>query len=188
MPPSNFKNIHFATVTSTNDAAKVFLLSKNQNDFEKYHYTVFSSDTQTSGRGQGLKKWYSPLGGLWFSIIISDFKEINFNRNSFVNGIVLEFLLEQIVNFFQDNFNLKVLYKFPNDLICEDRKLGGILIENKHSKTLIYSIIGVGINVNNEFDSRHHINGVSLSELLKERINLQDFKNDFILNILDSLR
>jgi BirA family biotin operon repressor/biotin-[acetyl-CoA-carboxylase] ligase len=113
--------------------------------------TVIITDNQTAGRGQRGNSWEASSGeNLTFSLILKpNFLKAShqFQLNVAVSMGVFDFLSEFI------DENLKV--KWSNDIYVEDKKMGGILIENSLQGYQIgHSIIGIGLNINQtEFGS-----------------------------------
>lgn len=108
-------------------------------------FTVAITNYQTKGRGQMGTQWSSQESkNLMFSV----FKVINNTKvedNFYISMVVAISILEALKSF--KIKNLKV--KWPNDILSEEKKIGGILIENVIKQTNISaSIIGIGINVN----------------------------------------
>ena len=104
---------------------------------------VAVSESQSAGRGRRGRQWLSPFArNIYCSIGIT--KEIPASRQgllSIVTGLALCRALEQ------GNF-ARVGLKWPNDLLFEGRKLGGILIESRPlDETCFYFAIGFGLNV-----------------------------------------
>jgi len=132
------KNIqYFEDLDSTN--TKAFkLVSKNANNG-----TVVITDNQTAGRGRQSNKWFSlPNKSLTFSIILyPDCSIVDINKYSIITGLaVSDGLIE---------FNIKPKLKWPNDILINHRKVGGILCESKLSGEIIKSlVIGIGLNIN----------------------------------------
>jgi len=108
-------------------------------------YTVITAKQQTNGRGQMGKHWHSKAGeNLTFSV----FKRLNglSFSNQFYLSIVIALALHKTLTL----YNVPNLFvKWPNDILSANKKIAGILIENvvKQNK-LDYSIIGIGLNVN----------------------------------------
>ena len=120
------KEIHLKEIDSTQNYAKNLILNNEKN-------FVVVSDMQTSGRGRNGHTWTSPHGGLWFSF------DVNFHSDfpTLVIGIAtMEVLKEEY------NCDLKI--KWPNDLILDGKKVGGILCEKVNNEI----IAGIGINTN----------------------------------------
>jgi BirA family transcriptional regulator, biotin operon repressor / biotin---[acetyl-CoA-carboxylase] ligase len=132
-------DIHiFDTLASTNDKLAQLIAAENAPSG-----TVVIAKTQTAGRGQRGRVWTSEPGGLYLSMAISpDLPAINVHQLTIglVWGIADQ-LRQQSID---------VLIKWPNDLILENRKLGGILTQTRVSQGRIQkAIVGVGINYAN---------------------------------------
>lgn len=101
---------------------------------------VVIATEQTAGRGQWGRQWLSPAGGLYLSVAIMPKIEAANNYQltlATVWGIAAQLQRRGI--------NLGI--KWPNDLVLEGRKLGGILTETKvHKGQVTQAVIGVGIN------------------------------------------
>ena len=122
---------------STNDYA-MSMLSKS----EVTNWTTISSDYQIKGKGRnGI--WVSePFKNIIISIIINHKIRL---YNIFHLNIISSLSIKKTL----DNYLDDVYIKWPNDIICNKRKICGILIENKiHKDKIGNSIIGIGLNVN----------------------------------------
>lgn len=95
----------------------------------------FISEIQNSGKGRNFKDWFSPKGGLWFSILLEKFSG---------NEGTLSLLCATAICEALEEHNLLTNIKWPNDIILKGKKLGGILIEKVQGKF----IIGIGLNLN----------------------------------------
>jgi len=108
--------------------------------------TVVVTDNQTKGRGQRSNVWITLPGvNLTFSIILlPSFLPVN---NQFYLNMSIAL---GIADFLQHLIPTKtVRIKWPNDIIIDDKKVCGILIENQLSGQRIqHSVIGIGLNVN----------------------------------------
>lgn len=132
--------ITLVSVDSTNRYAKLLL----SNSRPVADGTVILAEHQSAGRGQMSSSWLSETGkNLTFSIIVHPFHlspDQQFKLNKVVALSVFDLFAEM---------NLEVKIKWPNDIICPEGKLGGILIENIiQGNTLKHAIIGIGINLN----------------------------------------
>lgn len=125
---------------STNHFLKVLSAQESCENF-----TVVSSESQTQGKGQRGAGWVSEASkNLTFSVLY----------NQKTEGITSLFTLNivvalSVVKALQSFSNLNFVIKWPNDILAENKKIGGILIENtfKNSNE-VQSIIGIGLNVN----------------------------------------
>lgn len=126
---------------STNDIAAEMI----QSGINVFEGTVIITDNQTAGRGQRGNVWEASIGeNLTFSVIFKpDFLKASdqFQLNVAVSLGVFDFLSE----FIDENLSVK----WSNDIYYEDKKMGGILIENTlQGYNIGYSVVGIGLNIN----------------------------------------
>lgn len=95
--------------------------------------TVIVADKQNKGKGRLGKSWYSPDGGLWFSVILRP-------QNLLVFPIIAGVAVCEAIK----EMGLKTQIKWPNDILVKNRKVAGILAELV-DKTVI---LGIGLNLN----------------------------------------
>ncbi|WP_107667452.1 biotin--[acetyl-CoA-carboxylase] ligase [Cyanothece sp. BG0011] len=127
----------FETVTSTNQV--VWDLLGEGNPFP----VVAIASQQTAGRGQWGRNWVSDAGGLYLSIGL----DINLEAQ---NAPHLTLFTAWGIAQNLRRYGLPVQLKWPNDLILEGRKLGGIKSETRiHNQMITHAVIGVGINWDN---------------------------------------
>lgn len=138
---SNFKIIKLNATTSTND-----YLKKRYKSGKVLDGDLVWTENQTSGRGQLNKKWIS-----------EPFKSLTFSVYKQFNGLLIKPFKFNAVVCLGIIYALKKLsipglsIKWPNDILSENKKIGGILIENFFSRSKIKaSVIGVGLNLNQE--------------------------------------
>lgn len=133
------KNIHFfEEVSSTNDVAKELALEGAP------EWTIVVAEKQFNGRGRFGRKWVSPKGGLWFSLVLRP--KININEAFKLTSLTAV----SIVNTLEKDFQIKARIKWPNDIFVNGKKICGVLTETACTdQVLDYVIIGIGINVNN---------------------------------------
>ncbi len=135
------KIIKFKKVPSTQDIAKK-LAEKNIKE------AIVLAEEQTSGRGRYGRIWFSPIGGLWFSILLRP----NIDPMDSIKLMALAGLA--ITKAIRDFTHLPAFIKWPNDVYINDKKVCGILIESSiENNRLKYVIIGIGLNVNNSFSN-----------------------------------
>ena len=132
--------IKLNAIDSTNSFLRQLSTEESVDDF-----TVVVADYQTDGRGQMGTQWQSQNDkNLMFSV----FKEVEGVDvlSHFYISMAVSLAVFEALKVFQIN-QLKI--KWPNDILSEQQKLCGILIENViKQNTLQSSIIGIGINVN----------------------------------------
>jgi len=127
----------FVEVGSTNEVAKA-LAAKGAKEG-----TVVIAETQTSGKGRLGRKWFSPKGGIWLSLIL---------RPKIKPKDALKLTLTAAVavaRAIKENLNVNVSIKWPNDVLVENKKVCGILTEGmSEGDEMKFVIVGVGINAN----------------------------------------
>jgi len=108
--------------------------------------TVILAEEQTAGKGQHNKAWISEAGkNLTFSLVFTP---------SQVDRITLLTLacasaIEDVICKFYDNCSIDI--KWPNDVICDGKKIAGLLTEVIYSGNKVEKVIvGIGLNVNQE--------------------------------------
>lgn len=133
------------------------------------------SSRQSKGRGQRENVFFSPQGGLYLSIkIFPSFSLDKLKFLAFRTGLVVKDILKE-------NYKIDIKLKYINDLVLNNKKLGGILIENNFiDGKLDFSVIGIGINV-------YNLEKVDSSlEKIYTHLNIKDYKN-FIEDIYPKL-
>tara|TARA_B100000029_G_scaffold516802_1_gene634607 strand:- start:8707 stop:9435 length:729 start_codon:yes stop_codon:yes gene_type:complete len=133
-----YKLLNLKKVKSTNFELKKILKKK-----KNIENLCVSADIQTSGYGRRKTKWYSYKGNIHISIFLLPNCSLNkVNQLSFLTSISIGQTLKKI----KKNINFK--YKWPNDIIIEKKKVGGVLIETSSSQNRIkWAIVGIGINI-----------------------------------------
>lgn len=141
---------------STNTYLKERLLAETLDE----GFTV-CADFQTAGRGQRGNNWEANSGeNLLFSMVL--FPKQLFAEEQFMISEVVSLALKDVLS----NYVSDISIKWPNDIYWNNKKIAGILIE--HAITgdrLDYSIIGVGLNVNQTTFESDAPNPVSLKQI-----------------------
>ena len=109
--------------------------------------TVVITDHQTAGRGQRGKTWEAQPGkNLTFSLILKPgflAAKDQFQLNEAISVGIARYIASRVVH--------NVAIKWPNDILVQDKKVCGILIENHVNKESIScSIVGIGLNINQQ--------------------------------------
>jgi BirA family biotin operon repressor/biotin-[acetyl-CoA-carboxylase] ligase len=130
---------HFETADSTNDRAKIL---GTQGAPEG---TLVVAETQTVGRGRLGRTWSSPKGaGIYVSVLL---------RPALPPGELPQITLSTavaVVRALARAVQVTPGIKWPNDLILNGKKLGGILTEMEtESDQIRYLVVGMGLNINN---------------------------------------
>ncbi|MCT7977481.1 biotin--[acetyl-CoA-carboxylase] ligase [Laspinema olomoucense] len=121
--------------------------------------TVVIATRQTAGKGQRGRQWDSSPGGLYLSLALTP----NLNaRDALLLTLCSAWGLATTLR----AYNIPVSLKWPNDLILEGYKLGGILTETKiHQGQITKAVVGVGINWSNPVPET----GINLQTFLGDR-------------------
>jgi len=126
---------YFDTINSTQNFA-IELASRPQENG-----TIVIAEKQTQGRGRLSRKWTSPSGGIWMSVILRpEFEVSTSTLFPIISSLALSLAIEKVLK-------IKPRIKWPNDLTINDKKVAGILVDaSVESGKINYLILGVGIN------------------------------------------
>jgi BirA family transcriptional regulator, biotin operon repressor / biotin---[acetyl-CoA-carboxylase] ligase len=162
------KIIYKHSVESTQNLA--VLLAEKKHSAEGI---VVIAEQQTSARGRQNRKWLSPNGGLWLSVILRP-------RISASKITVLPFAAALAVcDAIKITTTLQPKLRWPNDITIDGKKVGGILIDlSMESEQINYAVIGIGINANIDSSSissslEKHTKVTSLCDELGHEISIQ---------------
>ena len=105
--------------------------------------TVVVSETQAHGYGRNMRTWFSPEGGLWFSMILRPkLKPREAPKLAFIAGLAVAEILREL-------YVLHAETRWPNDVMVNGRKICGILSEMTTSGDSVeFVIVGIGVNAN----------------------------------------
>lgn len=123
---------NFGRLDSTNDEAL------RRIDAGEGHGLVIVADSQSGGRGRRGAVWRSEPGNLFMTMVVAVPPDKMPGQLAFVTGLAVAEAIRLCAA--QD-----VRLKWPNDVMLEGRKLGGILIE-AGSRSELYAV-GIGVNV-----------------------------------------
>jgi BirA family biotin operon repressor/biotin-[acetyl-CoA-carboxylase] ligase len=130
--------LYFPEIDSTNT-----LLSQLAADPAVPHGTVVAAGIQRGGRGRRGRVWFSPPEGLWFSVLLRS--PVPLNRAAEITLVASVAVRRAILR----QLDIPVLIKWPNDLLCNGRKVCGILAELRaDGEQVQYIVLGIGINAN----------------------------------------
>ena len=134
--------------------------------------TLVISEKQTRGRGRLDRKWVSPSGGIWLSLILYPEFEISVSTLfPLVTSLALAMAIEKILK-------IKPELKWPNDVTINDKKVAGILVDAAiESGKIDYLVLGIGINFKinpSEIEKmiKHTANYYGVTTLLKKNENM----------------
>ncbi|GFN40219.1 MAG: biotin-protein ligase/biotin operon repressor [Marine Group I thaumarchaeote] len=126
---------YFDTIDSTQNYAVEISSNKKENG------SVVIARTQSHGRGRLKRKWSSPKGGIWLSVIFHpEFEISNATLFPIVSSLALCIAIEKVLK-------LKPKLKWPNDVTLNNKKVAGMLVDvSVESNSIEHMILGVGIN------------------------------------------
>ena len=160
------KIFYFPELKSTNIIAKVKASPRAEGINEG---TIIIAERQSAGKGRLGRRWFSPLGGIWLSIIL--YPQLS---PSYIPRITLMAAVA-IVKAMERYAQIKSQIKWPNDILINEKKVCGILTEMSAELDMInWIVVGIGINANinqGEFPEDLKGNSTSLKEILGKKIS-----------------
>ena len=104
---------------------------------------VVIAESQKGGRGRLRRKWFSPKGGLWFSVLLRP--RIPTSSITLIPFVAALAVREAIAK----TTELDPRLKWPNDVMISGKKVAGILVDISAEAELVnYAVVGVGVNAN----------------------------------------
>lgn len=145
--------LHFPSLPSTNDWAKA-----HAETLDPTAWTLIVADEQTAGRGRFHRRWHSPQGTLLATYLFFQ-KNLQIISLPLIAGIAACHTLHHWTD--------QVKLKWPNDLVIDKKKLGGILCEVNETSHGWAIILGIGINIAMDQESLSTIDrpAISLQQL-----------------------
>lgn len=170
-PAETPRIIHLQEVVSTN----ISLREKAEGRAQPEGSVVWA-DIQVGGRGQVGNTWESePYKNLTFSVLLYP-EVIPANRQFIISQIAALSVKETL-----DQHTDSIRIKWPNDIYWQDKKICGMLIENDLAGPGIYlSIIGAGINLNQEYFQSDAPNPVSLTQITGLSYDREEILHQFL--------
>ncbi len=169
--------LKYKIIDSTNSLAK-----KIAKENEEKPWTIVLTEEQRAGYGRNKSSWYSPKGGLYFSIIlpkgnIDDLQTLT---------ILAAFIIARVL---KENFNLEPLIKLPNDIYIGKKKVAGVLTETIVSSNVKSSIIGIGLNTNiKDFPKDLKNIACSLEIVLNKKVNNEKILKQIVNGLKQQLK
>ena len=153
-----FKIFRFKKVESTNNTAIRIIKNSNIN------YGMIISNTQKNGKGQYGKKWISYNGNLFVSFFYKfDQLTVSLKQLTKINCLLVKKLLSIY-------YKKKIIFKKPNDLLINKKKISGILQENISKLNKRYLIVGIGINLIKNPNLKNYPT-TNLNEILNKKVS-----------------
>jgi len=150
---------YFPELKSTNIIAKEKALHRTEAISEGI---IIIAERQSAGKGRLGRKWFSPAGGIWLSIILyPQLSPFYISRITLMTAVA-------VVKAIKVCTQIESQIKWPNDILINEKKVCGILTEMSAELDIInWVVVGIGINVNidnREFPEDIQENTISLKE------------------------
>lgn len=169
------KIIKLDAIDSTNSFLKD--LSKNAS---LENHTIVVTKNQTNGRGQQDSLWFSePFKNLTFSIFLKELS-LEIANQKYLNFAISLAIFEVL----KSKKIPKIAIKWPNDIMSGNSKICGVLIENTIQKNhILTSIVGIGLNVNQEYFNDSIKKGTSLKKITGIEYHLDHLLTEIVVKI-----
>ncbi|RFZ92588.1 biotin--[acetyl-CoA-carboxylase] ligase [Mucilaginibacter conchicola] len=162
------------------DSTNTFLKNLLSNSTPVPEGTVIMAEDQFAGRGQRDNTWHAQPGkNLTFSILLNP-RFLSAQQQFDLTRAISLGVYDALYPLLRDSLKIK----WPNDIYSEGNKFGGMLIENVLQGSQIkHSIIGIGINVNQEDFHPSAINATSIKKILQRDYELKIILADICKHI-----
>ena len=173
------KAYYFDSTNSTQDQA-IRMASDIKNDG-----AIIIAQKQTGGKGRDGRKWVSPEGGIWLSVILHPEFDISVaTLFPIASSLALAYTMEKC-------FKIKPELKWPNDVTLKGKKVAGILVDASLESNKIENIVlGVGINfdidikqVEKELKATPNYYGVATLKKFKKDVTPVQFVQAFLVEL-----
>ncbi len=130
---------HMSCATSTNTLVRRVADECAVNDI-RIPEAIIVAGEQRHGRGRGERTWHSPAGKGIYATALHALPTAELS-------VLPLRVASMVATFLREAYGIDARIKWPNDILVDGRKIGGILIEARHQEDNSYAMIGVGINV-----------------------------------------
>lgn len=169
------KRIALKEVDSTNEYAK-FLREKTQ---DKKRNIIITAKRQTLGRGTKGRSFSSQKGGVYLTYL-RYFQGFEAKRAFEIMASAAVAVCKTL-----ESFGLSPVIKWANDVHVNGKKISGILTENSFGGNQVQnSIVGIGLNVNNELEKELHAIATTMREAMGKKVDLRKV----IKRLMDNLQ
>jgi len=180
----NLKLLNYSVITVDQTTSTNSLLNEMRTNHDLPNGVILLAKNQTQGKGQRGNKWIAQKGqNLTASIFIETSIK---SHHAFYLNIITSLAIYKCL----EDLSIISKIKWPNDILINEKKIAGILIENQlHGKTVQSSIIGIGININ-QTDFIKNLNATSLKLITDKTFEINEVLKivyqylDFYFNLL----
>lgn len=166
---------YFPELKSTNIIAKEKALHRAEGINEG---TLIIAERQSAGKGRLGRKWFSPLGGIWLSVILyPQLPPFYIPRITLMTVVAAVKAIKMCTQ-------IELQIKWPNDILINEKKACGILTEMSAELDIInWVVVGIGINANidlRDFPEDIQENTISLKEASGKEISRVKLAQTFL--------
>ncbi len=163
----------FGTLPSTQDYLKELVQS---NDPSAVEGLVITTQKQPGGRGRHGNQWDGPQGNLYQTFLLTPHcTPLVAGQYSFLMAVAL---VRAMQDFMDEGHALQL--KWPNDVLIDEKKCAGILLESELSNEglVTHLYVGVGVNINSAPDDR-----IGLGDVTSKDVSISVFQESFLNHI-----
>lgn len=175
---NSLKHLHFPSIDSTQDLAK-----REYRSWDLKHMYLVTASEQTAGRGTFSKPWVSPKDKNLYGTFVLSLPLYFLSLVQNLSKVLLLSILQALAP-----ISLSLTIKWPNDLMIDKKKWGGILTETTTDGERLIVFLGFGLNINMEKEDLTMICQPATSlaieltdvldkELIQRKINLIFLRN-----------
>jgi BirA family transcriptional regulator, biotin operon repressor / biotin---[acetyl-CoA-carboxylase] ligase len=173
----------YRKVSSTQELAKD-LVNRNGSSMVSGGYVIIA-DSQERGSGRNGRKWVSPRGGIWLSVILGS--RLHPSKCTLFSFCASLAVCEAI----NSCTGLDSKLKWPNDIMISGKKVSGVLVDaSVNSSSIEYIIVGIGVNANvDHYEVQREIGIRTQSQVtsLRDELGVSCDKVRLIKKILQTL-
>lgn len=166
------RDIHYhKTIDSTQ--SEIFRLIESK---QATNGTVVIADIQTKGKGTHGRIWHTDEED---NIAFSIYERLNCDIHK-IEGITID-IAKMIIDIFKTKYKITLEVKEPNDIVYNNKKLGGILTQTRTIRNKVeYIVVGIGINTNKvEFSNDIKNIATSIKKEFDINVNREEFIAEF---------
>ena len=184
LPKSAF--IELPTVDSTNNYALNLLRNPSLTERQgpALHGTIVFAHEQYQGKGQRNKEWMAQAGkNLHISLIFAP-EKLKLNQQFILSAATAL----AVRDFFRRKAKETICIKWPNDIYFQDRKAGGILIENViNGSQWHWAVLGIGLNINQDIFNPLLPNPVSLQQITGKNFDCLSLAKELSVEVFEKI-
>ena len=127
---------------------------------------VVQARTQRFGRGRKGRRWFSPAGGLYFSVVLRPKMCSLVSLIPIAAGVSAARAIRRC-------FSIEAVLKWPNDVMVDNKKVAGILVESSLTPMECLAVTGFGVNANS-FSTQ------TMPELADQAVSISDARGSIV--------